>query len=193
METFTFLDRVMALFGDLSDGTTEDRLDDQTPCDEWKVRHLLGHAIGAAYVYADVMRGTNEMVPGASPPDLDRIGSLVGDDHRAAVRGAFAHLRDAGGAVGDLDAPATTFWAEGSLGWVLRMWANDMLVHCWDLATATGQDLAVTDDLAQAGLDLSYDYVVEVSRPAGRVGPATEASDSASTFERLLTHYGRSL
>jgi len=193
METFTFLDQVMTLFGGLTDGTTEDRLDDQTPCDEWKVRHLLGHAIGAAYVYADVMRGTNEMVPGASPPDLDRIGSLVGDDHRAAVRGAFAHLRDAGGAVGDLDAPATTFWAEGSLGWVLRMWANDMLVHCWDLATATGQDLAVTDDLAQAGLDLSYDYVVEVSRPAGRVGPATEASDSASTFERLLTHYGRSL
>ena len=191
METFTFLDEVMTLFSGLTDGTTEDRLDDPTPCDEWKVRHLLGHAIGAAYVYADVMQGTNEMVPGSTPPDLDRIGSLVGDDHRAAVRGAFAHLRDAGGAVADLDAPATTFWAEGSLGWVLRMWANDMLVHCWDLATATGQVLIVHDDLAQAGLDVSYDYVVEVSRPAGRVGPASEVDDGATTFERLVSHYGR--
>ena len=193
METFDFLDQVMTLFGDLTDGTAEDRLDDPTPCDEWKVRHLLGHAIGAAYVYANVMQGTNEMVPGSTPPDLDRLGSLVGETHRAAVRGAFAHLRAAGGAVDGLDAPASTFWAEGSLDWALRMWANDFLVHCWDLATATGQDLAGPDDLAQAGLDLSYDYVGEVSRPAGRVSPATEVGDGATTFERLVTHYGRSL
>ncbi|MEE3353526.1 MAG: hypothetical protein VX219_04960, partial [Actinomycetota bacterium] len=84
-------------------------------------------------------------------------------------------------------------WAKGSLDWVLRMWANDFLVHCWDLATATGQDLTVADDLAQAGLEVSHDYVVEVSRPTGRVGPATEAGDGATTFERLVTHYGRSL
>ena len=193
METLTFLDEVMTLFIGLADNTTDDLLDDPTPCDGWQVRHLFGHAIGAAYVYANVMQGTNEMVPGSTPPDLDRLGSLVGGDHRAAVRGALAHLRNAGGAVDDLDAPATTFWAEGSLDWVLRMWANDFLVHCWDLATATGQDLAVPDDLAQAGLDVSYDYVVEVSRPAGRVGPVIAAPAGATTFERLVTHYGRSV
>ncbi len=191
METFTFLDEVMALFTDLTDGTDADRLDDPTPCDEWTVRHLMGHAIGAAYVYSTVMSGTNEMAPG--PMDLDRLASRVGDDHRAAARAAFAQLREAGGSVDDRDAPATTFWADVTFDWVLRMWATDMLVHCWDLATATGQDLSVRDDLAQAALDLSYDYVAEVSRPAGRVGPAAEIDDGATTFERLVAHYGRGL
>ena len=68
----------------------------------------------------------------------------------------------------------------------------EMLVHGWDLARATGRQLAVPEELAVAELAFSRDLLGRL--PAGRTpfAPSQPVADDAPALDRLAAQLGRS-
>lgn len=127
------------------DGVRPDQLDQPTPCSEWDVRGLVGHMVGVNAAFAAGLRG-------AAPVPLDEGDRLLGDDPAGAYRRTTAEALEAWASPGALE--RTLHLAVGDLpaSFALGIHFIDNLVHCWDLATATGQDHGL--DQERAGLAL---------------------------------------
>lgn len=67
----------------------------------------------------------------------------------------------------------------------------DILVHTWDLATATGQDATLDVDVVDACIALFLPAMPEAGRAAGIIGPAVDIGDDAPPQHRLLAALGR--
>jgi uncharacterized protein (TIGR03086 family) len=67
----------------------------------------------------------------------------------------------------------------------------DNLVHTWDVATATGQDGGLDDELVEACVAMFLPGMPERGRAAGSVGPAVAVPPGASAQERLLGAMGQ--
>jgi uncharacterized protein (TIGR03086 family) len=150
-----------------------DRLDTPTPCEGWDVRTLLSHVIQTQQFFVGRARGEEPPIS-PDPPDL------VGDD----PVGAFARARSD---------TLQTFGEDGVIertGPSLGIAFSDMLLHGWDLATATGQDATMPDGLAQAAYDMIYGRFTEEQR-AGVFAPEVPVGADASPQDRLLAYTGR--
>jgi uncharacterized protein (TIGR03086 family) len=66
----------------------------------------------------------------------------------------------------------------------------DIAVHGWDLATATGQDPTLDEELAGAVLGFARQTLTDTTR-APRIGPEIAVAADASTTERLVAFLGR--
>jgi uncharacterized protein (TIGR03086 family) len=68
----------------------------------------------------------------------------------------------------------------------------DTVVHGWDLATATGQDTTIPDDLAEPLLAIATSSINDTMRGPGMpFDAAVHVPDTASAADRLLRHLGR--
>jgi uncharacterized protein (TIGR03086 family) len=125
-----------ALVARLAEGVTDEQLADPTPCPRYAVRHLLGHLAGLAVAFRDAGRKdlgvTTDTSPEAALPDIGTGWRAelpkVLDELAEAWRNpaAWTGMTRAGG----VDLP----------GEVAGLVATDELViHGWDLARATGQ------------------------------------------------------
>ncbi len=163
-----------AEMGRLVSGVGDDKLDCPTPCSEWTVADLLTHIHQFSTVFAG--NGRKEQ---ARPPE-----DLV-DDWRAAIPSRLEELADA--------------WREES-AWHGRVSAGgvemdsadnavvaieELTMHGWDLARATGQDLHVDD----ARLD-QVDRFFELfgNEP---FGPAARVPEGATRLEQTVARTGR--
>ena len=71
---------------------------------------------------------------------------------------------------------------------------DEVLLHGWDLAAATGQDYAPSDDEAEAVLPVvtpSGDDEADAASREGMFGPPLPVPDGATPFERVLALSGR--
>jgi len=69
---------------------------------------------------------------------------------------------------------------------------NEVLVHGWDVAVATGQPYRPDDASAHACLRFAHDFAA--ASPEGRnsiYGPVVPVPDDAPVFDRLLGLTGR--
>jgi uncharacterized protein (TIGR03086 family) len=169
------------------DGVRPAHLSNPTPCPDWDVRALLNHVTGTLHLGASLLSDsmpTVKMAPGELP-DAD----LVGDDPAKAYRlGVEALLAAAAGDA--LERPHATPIGEMP-GAVLGGFTTlDILVHGWDLATATGQDQALPADLAETVLGFAHQTITDDSRQP-RIGPAIEVDPAASATARLVGYLGR--
>ena len=150
-----------------------DHLDDPTPCEDWDVRTLLNHMVETQRFFAGRARGEDASLS-PRPPDL------VGDDPVGVFRAAR-------------DDTLQTFGEEGVIektGPSLGIAFSDMLLHGWDLATATGQDAAMPDGLAQEAYDMIHGRFTDEQRK-GVFKPEVPVGPDASPQERLLAYTGR--
>jgi uncharacterized protein (TIGR03086 family) len=119
----------------LTDNVPASRLADPTPCTEYDVRALLGHLVATV----DRLRVVGE---GGDPNSMPRVVTGVPDD---AWGDALSIAEDKATAVwaddARLDALVTVPW--GRVPSRAAMWGylREALVHGWDLAAATGQDV----------------------------------------------------
>lgn len=160
-------------------GVREDQLDLPTPCTDWDVRDLLAHI----HQFADVFT-TNARKEPMAPPS-----GLVDDWHTAipaalsALAAAWSQPQAWVGRVeaGGIEMPA----ADNAV-----VAAEELTVHGWDLARATGQRFDVaTQDLAQVERFLEmFGQEDENSGPFGPFGPLPADPDR---FERALAGTGR--
>jgi uncharacterized protein (TIGR03086 family) len=155
------------------------QLDDPTPCAAWTVQDLLDHLVaGTDYLHS--------AIEGEMPPDPRRGTTAV--DLRAGVGTCLAGLDEPDNLTRTCVSPLGFEWtvAEAAAGTFM-----DVLVHTWDLATATGQDPALDADLVDACIALFLPDMPERGRAAGIVGPAVPVPEDAPPQDRLLAAMGR--
>ncbi len=182
MDALAQFDVIVPTFQKLAAGTAQDQLDVQTPCEEWKVRDLFGHIIVGATTFAAVVRG--EEPPADVPTGAD-------DAMTSTANAALVDIDDAFRSPGALGRDLVTPFGEMPGDTFARLLAFDLLMHSWDLATATGQPLAVPDDVVAEVDGFARAALAPEMRGPGTFGPEVEPSSDASPLERLVAFSGR--
>lgn len=181
MYVLSLFDVLVPTFQKVAARTEVGDLDTQTPCEDWKVRDLFGHLIGGATTFAAVVRGDE---PGEPVPVDDAAMSSAASaaiaDLDAAFRSAGAMERTITTPFGDM--PGETF---------ARLLSFDLLMHTWDLATATGQPVSVPDDVVAEIDTFARAALRPELRTPGVFGPEVEAPAGADRLTRLVAFSGR--
>jgi uncharacterized protein (TIGR03086 family) len=149
-------------------------LDAPTPCDEWDVRTLLNHMLETQRYFVGSARGEDVAPPSPEPP------AVLSDDPVHDFEQARA---DTLRSFDDDEVRKKT-------GPALGISFSDTLLHGWDLATATGQDTEMPDDLAAAAYATIHGRFTEEQRK-GVFKPEVEVPASASAQDKLLAYTGR--
>lgn len=178
-ETFR---RIAADFTTKVDGVGPDGWDAEAPCDGWVARDVVRHLV--EWVPWWLGEGTDHSIT---------VTTGVDDDPAAA----WAELRDQLQAI--LDRPeaeqerfeSQMFGGAMPLGVAAeRFVTGDVLVHTWDLATATGQDTTIDADFA-AGMYEGMLPMDAMLRQSGHFGPRVDVADDADPVTKLIAFTGR--
>ncbi len=158
----------------LVSGVRDDQLDAPTPCSEWTVAELLAHVQQLSSVFTDNARKTPPR-----PPD-----GLV-DNWREAIPAQLSDLPDAWRDESAWQGRVSAGGVEMDAADNALVCIEELTVHGWDLARATGQDVHIDDDRLDR-----VDGFFELfgGRP---FGPAVQAPDGATRLQRTLARTGR--
>lgn len=172
----------------LADGVRDDRLADPTPCPDLAVRNLLGHLTGLAVAFRDAARKdlgpTTDTSPEASVPDVgpgwrEELAQVLGELASAwREPDAWTGMTRAGG----IDLPGDVAGA---------VVADELVIHGWDLARATGQEYAPDPAALEAAYGLLAAAAEEADRDAGMFGPVVPVPADAPLLERAVGLSGR--
>ncbi|MEU8643568.1 MULTISPECIES: TIGR03086 family metal-binding protein [unclassified Streptomyces] len=172
----------------LAEGVTDAHLDGATPCPEYAVHHLLGHLTGLAVAFRDAARkdlgATTDTAPDSALPD-------IGPDWREALPKALDELADAWR---DPAAWTGTTRAGGVplpgpvAGAVV---ADELVVHGWDLARATGQEYAPDEAALQAAHGFLAAVAEDPTGGGGIFGPVVPVPDDTPLLDRAIGLSGR--
>ena len=150
------------------------QLDAATICDDWDVRTLLNHMLDTQRFFLGAARGEQVSPPGSPPP------VLLGEDPVADFSHTRTEVLDTFGAPGVIEKTGP------SLGIAFA----DQLLHGWDLAQATGQDVTMPAGLAEAAYAIIYGRFTEEQRQ-GVFKPEIQIAAGATPQDRLLAYTGR--
>jgi len=177
-------DRAAALVA----GVFDAQLEDPTPCPGMRVRELVAHLHGLAIAFGDAAAKVDGPTT-RTPPDP--AASVLAPDWREAAPAALAAL----GRAWQDPAAWEGMTAAGGVempGQVTAMVALDELVlHGWDLAVATGQGYAPD----AAALDVAEQFCAEIGEDpaerAGLFGPRVPVAEGSVQLDRVLGLSGR--
>ena len=115
-----------------------------TPCTTWNVQALLNHNIKVAqWTQGIIASGPATVNP------MEVSGALPNEGAAAAFSSGTAAVLAALNPRGTLEKVVTTPFGEMPVSNFLMFPIVDIVVHKWDLAKATGQDLSLDAGLAQ--------------------------------------------
>ncbi len=166
-------------------GIRDDQLGDPTPCAGTPVAGLLAHVVDLTTAFRMAAEKTPVSGgPSASADDLPpdwrtgipaQLDALVEAWRRPS---AWEGAAEAGGVT--MPAPVAAAVA-----------LDEVLVHGWDLAVATGQDYRPDPASVQECLEMVGDRTAATDEPEGLFGPVVPVPDDAPAFDRLLGQTGR--
>ena len=163
-------------------GLGPDRLTQPSPCAEWDVHATLNHTLGATWMFTLANQGQ------AAGEDA---GDLVGDDPRTALSEAaaanLASWRQPGAFDGNREFPFGTFPAQAAA--MLNL--EEIVVHTWDIAKATGQDTTIDPAIAEMVYEFMCAMPLDPYRAHGAFGPEVTVASAAPVEQRLLALVGR--
>jgi uncharacterized protein (TIGR03086 family) len=159
-----------------------EQLDDPTPCTAWTVRDVINHLTTGNLLFTAIV---------SDGPKPDRSQDHLGDDHVTAFRDSVAGLSEAFAKHDVLSGTYATPVGTGAGALLVHMRFNELVVHAWDIARATGQSTDLDPDLAVASL-ASFQAAPFLPRGDGKpFGEATSAPPDASAADRLAAFMGR--
>ncbi len=133
--------RAAHLAHDVASGVRADQLSAPTPCDAFDVRTLIEHLVEVAQRVAALGEGRDPMaLPGV--PAGTELPGLVRHLHDDIARAVRAFEDDA-----TLDRTYRLPWGAAAGREQLATYTNELTVHTWDVAVATGQQPAWDDDV----------------------------------------------
>lgn len=185
-------------------GVSPDQLGAPTPCAELDVRALLAHLVGVVDRVAAIGRGEDAMA-------VQGTRAVAGDDWSAAWRDATVEAEAAWRADATLEQAVVLPWVSGTAGEALLGYVNEVVVHTWDLAQATGQTptwdddvieaayLAITATLPAEGRTALFEAIMPKmgtgERPQGfggaPFGEAVNVPAGVAPIDRLVAYNGR--
>ncbi|MGW7258063.1 TIGR03086 family metal-binding protein [Streptomyces sp. NPDC054834] len=171
----------------LAERVTDEQLSAVTPCPDLAVRNMLGHLVGLAAAFRDAARKdlgvTTDTSPGTTVPDIgpgwrEELPKVL-DELAEAWRdpAAWTGMTRAGG----VDLPGAVAAAVA---------VDELVIHGWDLARATGQDY--TPD--PAALEASYGFLRAAADDPSRggiFGPIVPVPADAPLLDRAVGLSGR--
>jgi uncharacterized protein (TIGR03086 family) len=175
----------------LVNGVRDDQLGDPTPCTDYTLGDLVQHVRVLAEAFT--VAGRKEQPPGGSKPPALGSAALLSDDWRAETDEWLRRLVETWA---DPTAWQGTAWIAGfeaPASGVGITASNELVVHAWDVARASGQRLELDD----AALAPSRDFVAMISGPGseqarGEVfGPAVTVPAGASPLDEVVAGNGR--
>ncbi|MEU9190915.1 TIGR03086 family metal-binding protein [Streptomyces sp. NPDC048484] len=172
----------------LADEVREDQLDATTPCPEYAVRHLVGHLVGLSAAFRDAGRkdlgATTDTAPTSRLPDLTpgwrtELPYLL-DELAEAWRdpAAWTGQTRAGG----VELP-------GEVAGLVA--ADEIVVHGWDLARATGQEYAPDAAALQAAYQMLAPSADDPAARGSIFGPVVPVPEDAPLLDRVIGLSGR--
>jgi uncharacterized protein (TIGR03086 family) len=173
----------------LLDGVREEAFGAATPCPEYAVRDLLGHLLGLTMAFTAAARKDlgprTATAPGSVPPP-----PLTGD-WRGRLRRQLDELvaawRDPAAWEGETQAGGVAL--PGAVAGLVAL--NEVLLHGWDLARATGQPYLCDDASARASIELLSQETSDEARAGTGFGPVVEVPEDAPLLDRAVGLSGR--
>ncbi|GLY16029.1 hypothetical protein Kisp01_30440 [Kineosporia sp. NBRC 101677] len=174
----------------LLSGVRDEQLGAATPCEKWPVVQVLDHLMGLSLAFAAGARKTPLPMPdGPAEPSAHLPPNWREEAPRrlADLAAAWADPAAWQGAaeVGGVEMPAEV---------CALVALDEVVVHSWDLAVATGQAISVHPELAARLHEFwSSQEGDEGDLPLRQVifGPVVEMPGEASVLERTLALTGR--
>jgi uncharacterized protein (TIGR03086 family) len=178
----------------LVDGVTDDQLTGPTPCAGTSVAALLDHLMGLSMVFTLAARksigtqgGGAAQGPGSPTAEhLDPNWRAILPERLSELAGAW---RDPAAWKGMAEAGGVSMPAE-QIGTVAL---DEVVLHGWDLARATGQPFTCDPAATEAVLAFTT-ASAQPERAAGReglFGPVVDVPADAPAFDRALGFAGR--
>jgi uncharacterized protein (TIGR03086 family) len=168
-------DRFEALIENVSPGDWGN----QSPCDEWSARDVVRHVVD---VHQMMLRPLDRSLSPAPSVDDDPLGAFQ------------AARADIAGVLDDPDLATTEY--EGFFGRAIveqtidRFLGFDLVIHGWDLASATGQPMTMEADEIDR-IRAQVDGLGEALRGPGVCKQPVDVADDASDQDKLLALLGR--
>ncbi|MDV7215565.1 TIGR03086 family metal-binding protein [Streptomyces prunicolor] len=172
----------------LVEGVTDERLREVTPCPGTAVRNMLGHLLGLSVAFRDAARKDLGVMTDTAPDTgASDIGPGWREDFPKILDGLAEAWRDPAAwtgmtRAGGIDLPGAVAAA---------VVADELVIHGWDLAVATGQPY----EPDAAALQSSYGFLLaatqDPSRGGGIFGPVVPVAAEAPLLERALGLSGR--
>ena len=169
-------------------GVRDDQLADRTPCLAYTVADLIDHLGGLSAAFRAAAR--KERLPGDGTPTVD--GSRLEEGFRDRIAADLDALADAWRdpeayrgmtRAGPVELPAEM---------AAQVALDEVVVHGWDLARATGQPYEPDDGLVLASLVFAQGFEVPGDVPdGGPFGPPVPVSEEAPVLDRLAGATGR--
>jgi uncharacterized protein (TIGR03086 family) len=150
-----------------------------TVCTEFDMTQLTDHLIGSV-TYLGAAAGAE---PGAAPV-ASPLEARVATAAQATLEAWHVRGLDGEVKVGPHEMPA---------GAALGILSIEFLVHAWDFAQATGQQVVVSDEVAQHVLGVARQIITPEARAGGSFADPTEAGPDADLLGRLIAFTGRNL
>jgi uncharacterized protein (TIGR03086 family) len=144
-------------------------------CTEFDVTQLADHLIGSVTYLGAAAGASAQPVTG---PLETRVATAAQVTLEAwHVRGLDGEIK-----VGPHEMPA---------GAALGIASIEFLVHAWDFAQATGQQVVVSDEVAQHVLGVARQIITPEARGGGSFAGPVEAGPDAGLLDRLIAFTGR--
>jgi uncharacterized protein (TIGR03086 family) len=157
-------------------GVQEGSYQNATPCTEFTVGQVADHLIGSI----TFMGGA----AGAQfrPADATALESRVATAAQTALEAWSIRGLDGTVKVGPSELPAAA---------ALGILSIEFLVHAWDFARATGQQVSVSDDVAGYVLQIAHANITPEIRSGGGFAGAIPVGPDAGLLDRLIAFTGR--
>jgi uncharacterized protein (TIGR03086 family) len=166
------------------EGARDASPDAPTPCSEWSTRQLLNHTIASADGFAAIVDGSVAAFDVESWAETPYEGDPV-----VAYDVAVAHALTAFGEPGALDRIVSMGPHDAPVSVLVYPCAGDALLHGWDLAKATGQDVEIPEAVGAEVLAFMERNLGDGPRPG--FAAAIAVPDDAPVGVRLVAMSGR--
>jgi uncharacterized protein (TIGR03086 family) len=166
-------------------GVTPDQLDAPTPCPDWDVRTLVNHLILWS-AFRSETAARKQPADETHTEDTDFTTGDWADTFATQLDRAIAAWSEPGATDGETGLAGGTMPATV----IATMMLAELVVHGWDLASATGQELAVDPEV----LDVVREFGVTMGpmgRQMGAFGDEVSVPESAPPLDRVLGALGR--
>jgi len=180
VELVTKFDGAVAVAAEVMARVSADQLNLPTPCEEWNVAEVADHIVGGVANLAARLRGEEPTEEAFGPEFLADLAAAA-----AATRAACAMS-------GAIDRRVDTPFGEQPATVLINLRIAELLVHSWDLATATGQPTDFAPELSEQCLTQWRTILGESARPEpSPIGQPLQAPPHATSADRLAAFFGR--
>jgi len=175
--------QALDLFGTVVDGVDDTAWANPSPCDGWSAAAVVGHVIHGSRIILAIATGEPPVPPAGDPT------AVAGEDPARAWHARRAEIEQILDGL-DLDALVDTAQGVMRIDDGLGRAVIEPLVHAWDLATATGRDLRLPDQLVTPLL-AGIEPVEGLLRTSGMFADRVHLPSHAPDQQRLLAPLGR--